>query len=137
MNKGEQVSKLKEIKTSDAPAAIGPYSQAVMAGGFIFCSGQIGLDPKTNALVSGGVQAQARQIMENLSAVLKAAGHGLEDVLRAEIFLVDMDDYGLVNEIYGSFFSGDPKSARQTVAVSALPKGAAVEISCIAYGGKA
>lgn len=124
---------LKEVKTSKAPLAVGPYSQAVVADSFVFCSGQIGLDPKTSELVSGGSVEQARQTLNNLGSVLKASGCDFKDVVRVDLFLKNMNDFTVVNEVYGSYFTESPKPARQTVEVSRLPKGALVEISAIAY----
>jgi 2-iminobutanoate/2-iminopropanoate deaminase len=119
------------VSTSNAPAAVGPYSQAVKSGDLLFLSGQIPLDPATKTLVSGDIVAQARQVMSNLSAVLGAAGATFEDVLKTTIYLVDLNDFARVNEVYGSFFSSSPP-ARATVGVSALPLGARVEIEAIA-----
>lgn len=119
------------ISSSRAPAAIGPYSQAIRAGGFLFCSGQIPLDPDTGAMVGDDAAAQTRQVMANLAAVLDAAGATLESVVRCTIFLADMEDFGAVNTIYAMSFPADPP-ARETVGVAALPKGALVEISAIA-----
>jgi len=121
----------KIISTSDAPAAIGPYSQAIRSGDFIFCSGQIPLDPKTGDMVSDDIGAQTRQVLDNVSGVLKSEGLSLGDVLKTTIFLTDLDNFQIVNEIYGSYFNNQPP-ARSTVQVSALPKGARVEIEVIA-----
>ncbi|MDD5251756.1 MAG: RidA family protein [Patescibacteria group bacterium] len=121
------------VRTDGAPAPIGPYSQAVSAGQLVFCSGQIGLDPVTGILVAGGVAVETRRVLDNLTAVLAAAGLTLAHVVRTDIFLADMNDFSAVNEIYAEYFSSDPKPARQTVGVAALPKNATVEISCIAY----
>ncbi len=118
------------IFTEDAPAAVGPYSQAVATGGLIFCSGQIPIDPVTGAFVEGGVQEQAKQCLDNLSAVLKAAGGSLETAVKVQIYLTDMGDFGAVNEIYADYFTDEPP-ARACVEVSALPKGALVEIEAI------
>jgi len=118
------------IFTEDAPAAVGPYSQAVATGGLIFCSGQIPIDPATGAFVEGGVQEQAKQCLDNLSAVLKAAGGSLETAVKVQIYLTDMGDFGAVNEIYADYFTAEPP-ARACVEVSALPKGALVEIEAI------
>jgi 2-iminobutanoate/2-iminopropanoate deaminase len=120
-----------EISTKEAPAAIGPYSQAVRAGALVFLSGQVALDPATGQLVAGDVVAQTEQIMKNLAAVLAAAGSGFADVVRTTIYLVDMADFARVNEAYGRFFQ-PPYPARATVQVSALPRGARVEIDAIA-----
>ena len=122
----------KIISTSDAPAAIGPYSQAIRSGDFIFCSGQIPLDPKSGQIVSDDVGAQTRRVLDNVSAVLKSEGISLSDVLKTTIFLTDLDNFQIVNEIYGSYFNHQPP-ARSTVQVSALPKGAKVEIEVIAH----
>ena len=118
------------ITTSAAPAAIGPYSQAIRAGDFIFCSSQLGLDPATGAL-RDGVEAQAEQVLDNLAAVLAAAGAGFADVVKTTLFLADMADFAAVNIIYGKRFTSDPP-ARATVQVSALPKGGLVSIELIA-----
>ncbi len=119
------------ITTEDAPQAIGPYSQAVRAGQWLFCSGQIGLDPATGELVPGGVVAEATRVLENLRAVLAAAGGSLDDVVRTTIYLVDLTDFARVNETYARFFHA-PFPARATVGVAALPRGARVEIDAIA-----
>lgn len=119
------------VATKSAPQAIGPYSQAVKAGGFVFLSGQIPLDPATGNLVDGDIQVQTRRVMQNLGAVLEAAGTSFERVLRTTIYLVDLGDFAKVNETYGSFFPKDPP-ARATVQVAALPKGARVEIDVVA-----
>lgn len=118
------------ISTTAAPAAIGPYSQAVRTGDFVFTSGQIGLDPTTGALVEG-VEAQTRQVLHNLAAVLAAAGAGFADVIKTTIFLADMGDFQTVNMIYASVFAADPP-ARSTVQVAALPRHALVEIEAVA-----
>ena len=121
----------KVISTESAPAAIGPYSQAVATENLIFCSGQVPLDPKTMELVTGSIGEETKQCVRNLEAVLVEAGSGLEHIVRTTIYVTNMDDFAEVNEAYGSFFSNDPP-ARATVGVSALPKGARVEIDCIA-----
>ncbi len=123
--------KLKVISTEKAPAAIGPYSQAIQAGNLLFCSGQIPLDPVSGEIVAGDISRQAEQVMENITAVLAAAGTGLEQVVKATVFLVEMGDFGAVNEVYGRYFSGH-KPARSTVAVKELPRGVRVEIEVIA-----
>jgi len=126
----------KLIITSDhAPKAIGPYSQAVRAGGFIFCSGQIAMDPKTGELISGDIGAQTDRVLENLQAVLRAAGASLDHVVKCTVFLANMDDFAAMNEVYGRFFSKDPP-ARAAVEVSRLPKGVGVEIEAVAFVGK-
>jgi reactive intermediate/imine deaminase len=119
------------IATADAPAAIGPYSQAVRAGAFVFLSGQIPLDPATGQLVEGDITAQTRRVMENLRAVLAAAGCGFDDVVRTTIYLVDLGHFAEVNAAYGSYLK-TPYPARATVQVSALPRGARVEIDAVA-----
>lgn len=120
------------IHTTAAPEAIGPYSQAVVAGSFVFTSGQIGLDPATGRLVEGDVAAQTRQVMANLSAVLAGGGLTFADVVKTTIFLTDMSDFAVVNEIYGEAFDGDAPPARTTVTVAALPRGGLIEIDAIA-----
>lgn len=119
------------ISTESAPAAIGPYSQAISTGGLVFCSGQVPFDPKTMELVSGSIADETKQCVRNLEAVLAEAGSGLEHIVRTTIYVTNMDDFAEVNDAYGSFFPNDPP-ARATVGVSALPKGARVEIDCIA-----
>jgi 2-iminobutanoate/2-iminopropanoate deaminase len=119
--------------TTAAPEAIGPYVQAVAAGGFVFASGQIGLDPTSGQLVDGGVEAQARQVLANLAGVLAAGGLTFVDVVKTTIFLVDMNDFTAVNAIYAESFAGIHQPARSTVAVAALPRGARVEIDAVAY----
>lgn len=122
----------KIIATPKAPSAIGPYSQAVIHNGTVYCSGQIALDPKSMDIVEGGVSEQAEQVMKNLEAVLKASGTSFEKVVKCSIFLDSMNDFAVVNEIYGRYFKKNPP-ARETVAVQTLPKNVLVEISCIAY----
>ena len=119
------------VSTPQAPQAIGPYSQAIIAGQFIFTSGQIPLDPATQQMVQGDVRAQAERVMENLGAVLAAAGSGFHQVVKATIFLADLGDFAVVNEVYGKRFPSTPP-ARSTVQVAALPKGAKLEIELIA-----
>lgn len=123
--------KLNVISTDQAPAAIGPYSQAIQAGNLLFCSGQIPLDPATGEIVAGDIRSQAEQVMKNISAVLSAAGAGFNDVVKVTIFLVEMKGFSVVNEVYGSYFS-DHKPARSTVAVRELPRGVQLEIEVIA-----
>ena len=124
----------KIISTSDAPAAVGPYSQAVRVGSTIYCAGQIPLEPKSGQIVAGGIDAQTKRVMENIGAVLRAEGLTFENVAKTTIFLADLDDFQTVNEIYGSYFKQAPP-ARSTVQVAALPKGARVEIEVIAIAG--
>ena len=120
------------IATDRAPAAIGPYSQAVRAGDLVFTSGQIGLDPATGELVKGGVESETRQVLDNLTAVLEAAGTGWRDVVRTTIYLADIADFALVNKLYGERVGVGVLPARSTVQVARLPRGAAVEIDAIA-----
>jgi 2-iminobutanoate/2-iminopropanoate deaminase len=119
------------VATPLAPAAIGPYSQAIEVGGLVFCSGQLGLDPATGAFVEGGVAAQAERAMRNLGAVLDAAGLSFADIAKTTIFLADMADFAAVNDVYARFVP-DPPPARSTVQVAALPKAGLVEIEAIA-----
>ena len=119
------------ISTSDAPAAIGPYSQAIAVGDFIFCSGQVALDPTTGELGADDVRAQTRRALENLNAVLRAGGATLGDVVKTTVFLVNMSDFAEMNEVYGEFFASEPP-ARSTIAVAALPRGARVEVEAVA-----
>jgi 2-iminobutanoate/2-iminopropanoate deaminase len=119
------------ISTSEAPGAIGPYSQAVRIGSFLFCSGQIPLDPKSGQIVPGDIAVQTRRVLDNIAAVLKAEDLSLDHVVKTTIFLTNLGDFQAVNEVYGSYFKQDPP-ARSTVQVAALPKGANVEIEVIA-----
>ncbi len=119
------------VATPQAPAAIGPYSQAISAGGFLFCSGQLGLDPATGDFAGPGVEAQAERAMANLRNVLDAAGCTFDDMVKTTIFLADIADFAAVNAVYGRFVT-DPPPARSTVQVAALPKGGRVEIEAIA-----
>jgi 2-iminobutanoate/2-iminopropanoate deaminase len=119
------------IQTDAAPSAIGPYSQAIKAGGFLFASGQIPIDPKSGTFVSGGIAEQTEQVLKNLSAVLEAAGSGLDRVVKTTVFLADMDEFGAMNEVYGKYFSSRPP-ARATVEAARLPRDARVEIEAIA-----
>ena len=123
------------IKTESAPAAIGPYSQAVRAGGFVFASGQIPIDPQTGEFVGGGIIEQTEQVMRNLRAVLESAGTGLESVVKTTVFLADMNDFAAMNEVYGRYFRDDPP-ARATVEAARLPRDARVEIEAIALAVK-
>ena len=121
----------KVIATDEAPKAIGPYSQAIVSGDLVFTSGQIPLDPKTQEMVKGDIRAHAERVMENLRGVLEAAGASFGQVVKTTIFLADLADFAVVNEVYGKRFTGSPP-ARSTVQVAALPKGARVEIELIA-----
>jgi 2-iminobutanoate/2-iminopropanoate deaminase len=123
--------KLEVISTDKAPAAIGPYSQAVKCGSMLFCSGQIPLDPATGETVAGDISRQAEQVMSNIAAVLTEAGIGFDDVVKTTIYLVDMADFAVVNEVYGRCFQNH-KPARSTVAVKSLPRGVQLEIEVIA-----
>jgi 2-iminobutanoate/2-iminopropanoate deaminase len=122
---------MKAISTADAPAAIGPYSQAIHAGDLVFLSGQVPIDPATGELVTGDISAQTERVLDNLGAVLAAAGCGFGDVVKTTIYLVDLGDFQAVNQTYAKRFTAAPP-ARATVQVSALPKGARVEIDAIA-----
>lgn len=119
------------IATSNAPQAIGPYSQAIRVGSFVHTAGQIAIDPETNSLIAGDVAAQTEQVLKNLQAILAAAGTGLENVVKTTMFLRYMKDFGAANEVYARFF-GDMKPARSTIAVNALPLQALVEIEAVA-----
>ena len=122
---------MKQVKTDNAPAAIGPYSQAVISGGFLFTAGQIALDPASGQIVDGGIVAQTERVMANLFAVISAANLGWNDVVKTTVYLHDMADFPKVNEIYGNLL-GEARPARSTVQVSALPRGALVEIDVVA-----
>lgn len=119
------------VKTDGAPGAIGPYSQAIKAGGFVFASGQIPIDPQTGQFVAGGIAEQTEQVLKNLSAVLDAAGSNLSQVVKTTVFLADMKEFTAMNEVYGKFFTGEPP-ARATVAAAGLPRDARVEIEAVA-----
>ncbi|WP_335964396.1 RidA family protein [Galbibacter sp. PAP.153] len=122
----------KIINTDKAPAPLGPYNQAILAGNTLFVSGQIAIDPKTNQLISTGVEDEAKQVMHNLKAVLEAAGMTFDNVVKSSIFLNDMNDFAKINTIYGAHFDEATAPARETVEVSTLPKNVNVEISMIA-----
>jgi 2-iminobutanoate/2-iminopropanoate deaminase len=124
----------EQVKTEHAPGAIGPYSQAIKAGGMIFAAGQIPLDPTTGEMVSGGIQQQTERVIENLRAVLSAAGSSLDAVVKTTVFLRSMGDFKDMNDVYARYFKA-PAPARSTVAVADLPRGALVEIECIALAG--
>jgi 2-iminobutanoate/2-iminopropanoate deaminase len=119
------------VQTESAPAAIGPYSQAIRANGFVYVSGQIPIDPQTGEFVAGGVREQTEQVLKNLSAVLNAAGSGLEHVVKTTVFLADMKEFAAMNEVYAKFFAIEPP-ARATVAAAGLPRDARVEIEAVA-----
>lgn len=121
---------MKVIQTSKAPAAIGPYSQGIVQGGVLYTSGQIPIDPATGEISEGGIQAQAEQVMKNISAVLEAAGSSFENVVKTTCFLSDMENFGAFNEIYGKYFVNKP--ARSCVAVKTLPKNVLCEVEVIA-----
>ena len=124
----------EQVRTQDAPQAIGPYSQAVKSGGLLFASGQVALDPATGSIVTGGIAEQTERVMKNIAAVLEASGTSFDRVIKSTVFLKDMGDFAKMNEIYGRYVSGDGKiaPARSTVEVSRLPKDALVEIEVIA-----
>ena len=125
----------ERIQTENAPAAIGPYSQAIKAGGFVFVSGQIPIDPQTGQFVPGGIAEQTEQVLNNLSAVLEAAGSSLDLVVKTTVFLADMKEFSGMNEVYATFFSSPPP-ARATVAAAGLPRDARVEIEAVALASK-
>lgn len=120
------------IRTDRAPLPIGPYNQAVVAGNFLFVSGQIALTPDTGELVTGDIQSETSRVMENISAILEAAGLGFSDVVKSTIYLTDMGNFSMVNEVYGRYFKDESAPARETVQVSKLPKNVNVEVSVIA-----
>lgn len=119
------------VRTENAPDAIGPYSQAVVAGGFVYTAGQLALDPRTGQLVPGDVRIQTKRVMENIKAILESAGSSLANVVKTTVFLRDMNDFGAMNEIYGSYFQEEPP-ARSTFQVAKLPRDGAVEIEVVA-----
>ena len=123
---------IDSVSTANAPAAIGPYSQAVAAGGFLFVSGQIPIDPATGAVVAGDIRAQTRQVLANLKAILGARGLTPDRVVKTEVFLADMNDFAAMNEVYADCFCGPVRPARQAVEAARLPRDVRVEISCIA-----
>jgi 2-iminobutanoate/2-iminopropanoate deaminase len=125
------LSAIQTVSTPGAPRAIGPYSQGITAGGFLFTAGQVGFDPATGELVDEGIAEQTGRVLENIRAILRAAGLDLASVVKTTVFLVDMADFAAMNEVYGRAF-GDHRPARSTVAVAALPRGARVEIEAVA-----
>ena len=124
------------VKTDRAPGAIGPYNQAIVAGGFVHCSGQVAFVPETMEIVEGGVEAQAEQVMRNLGAVLEAAGSSFARAVKCTIYLKDMGDFAAVNEVYGRAFDGVEHPARVTIEAARLPKDVLVEIDCLALAGE-
>jgi 2-iminobutanoate/2-iminopropanoate deaminase len=130
--KNEAITTVKvRVQTDSAPAAIGPYSQAISVNGLVFASGQIPIDPKTGEFVTGGISEQTEQVLKNLAAVLEAAGSSLDKVVKTTVFLIDMKEFAAMNEVYGKFFTGAPP-ARATVAAAGLPRDARVEIEAVA-----
>jgi len=121
------------VRTAEAPAAVGPYSQGIAAAPFVFTAGQVGLDPATGKLVAGGIEAETRRVLQNIQAILEAAGASLADVVKTTVFLTSMEDFAVMNRVYAEFFP-DPPPARTTVAVQGLPAGARVEIDALARG---
>jgi len=122
------------IKTNEAPDPVGPYNQAIKAGNFVYCSGQIAINPSSNQIdCLGDIKGETTQVLKNLKAVLQASGASLDDVIKTTIFLTDLNNFHLVNEIYSEFFRNEPSPARACVEVSSLPKGVLIEIDCVAY----
>ncbi|HQZ95543.1 MAG TPA: RidA family protein [Pyrinomonadaceae bacterium] len=126
-----QVSVKRAIETSEAPKAIGPYSQAIIANGFIYTAGQVGADPKTGSIVDGGIEAQTEQVLKNIEAVLKASGSSLDDAVKTTVFLTDLNDFAKMNEVYAKRFKA-PFPARSTVQVVKLPRDGKIEIEVVA-----
>ncbi len=124
----------KAVYSADAPAPIGPYSQAVRVGDWLFISGQIPVDPVNNEIAPGGIKAQTKQVLQNLQAILNAEGASLQNVVKTTIYLQDLDDFKAMNEVYAAYFT-EPYPARATVEVAALPRGVLIEIEAIAYLG--
>lgn len=122
----------KIINSPLAPAPIGPYSQAVTFGNMLYTSGQIAIDPQSGSLITGSIEDETERVMQNLKSVVNAAGYSMEDVIKCTIFIKNMDDFGSINSIYGSYFNEDTAPARETVEVARLPKDVRVEISCVA-----
>lgn len=130
-NQSAETETRSRIKTPLAPAAIGPYSQGILVGNTLYCSGQIAIDPESGSMVSSGIEAETERVLENLGAVLRAARMDYQNVVRCTVYLADINDYAQVNEIYARYFSEAPP-AREAAQVAALPRGARVEISCVA-----
>jgi len=128
----------RTVSSPNAPAAIGPYSQAIVQGGLVWCSGQVALDPAKGELIAGGIEEQTKQVLKNLGNVLQAAGSSLERVVKTTVYLQRMDDFAKMNAAYGAFFPAEKGAppARATVEVAKLPRGALVEIDCVAVAGK-
>ena len=135
VNNDQSATVRQIVRTDQAPDAIGPYSQAVTANGFVFTSGQIPIDPATGQFVPGGIAEQTQQVLKNLSAVLEAAGSSLQQVVKTTVFLADMQDFTAMNEVYATFFGAEPP-ARSTVQAARLPRDARVEIDVVALAGK-
>jgi 2-iminobutanoate/2-iminopropanoate deaminase len=123
---------IRAVLSKDAPAPVGPYSQAIVAGDFVFAAGQIPLDPSTGTLVEGDIAVQAVRVLQNIRAVLAAAGTSIEKVVKSTVFLIDLADFPRMNEVYARHFASDPRPARSTVQVAKLPAGAAIEIEVVA-----
>ena len=122
----------QRVQTDKAPAAIGPYSQAVVANGLVFTAGQVAINPATHKLIEGGIEEQTRQVLDNLRAVLEAAGASLQGVVKTTVFLTYMGNFAAMNAVYGQYFSTEPPPARSTIQVADLPLGAMIEIECVA-----
>jgi 2-iminobutanoate/2-iminopropanoate deaminase len=122
----------KIVNTNEAPAAVGPYSQAVRAGGFLFCAGQIPLDPKTGSIVGSDIKTQTEQVLKNIEAILKAEGLSFDNVVKTTVFMVDLSEFAQMNEVYAKYFR-PPYPARSTIQVAALPRGAKIEIEVVAH----
>ena len=125
----------QRIRVDKAPAAIGPYSQAIKMGEWVFTAGQVPIDPQTGTMIEGGIQEQTRRVLENVGAILEAAGDSFDSVVKTTVFLSDMANFAAMNEVYKQFFNSDAPPARSTVQVAALPLGAMVEIECVAVLG--
>jgi 2-iminobutanoate/2-iminopropanoate deaminase len=126
------MKQITKVETGQAPQAIGPYSQAIIAGEWVFCSGQIAIDPQTQDLIVGGIKKQTERVLKNLESILEAADSSLSLVVKTEIYLKNLSDFQGLNEVYADFFPGEHQPARATVEVSGLPKNALIEISCVA-----